>query len=69
MGCDSGKPNEDVSSPNCGDDETLAQLCMCPNKDRVKLFTEGVNELNKWLEKRDKTNQEISYWLSMYMKF
>ena len=62
-----GNINRDVSCPNCGKKETAAHLCLCPNKNMVQLFTEGVDELNTWLEKQDNNNAEISYWLPLYM--
>jgi hypothetical protein len=47
----------------------VAHLCMCPNKDRVKLLTEGVDKLKECMEKQDKIDPEISYWLLLYIKF
>ena len=54
--------------PNCGERETTAYLCMCPNKDRVRLFTESVGGFVEWTEKQDKTNPAISYWLPLYIQ-
>jgi hypothetical protein len=62
-----GNPNGDVGFPNRGEKETTAHLCMCPNEDRVRLFTEGVDELEEWMEKQDKTDPETSYWLPIYI--
>ena len=63
----SGNINRDVSFPNVGKKETAAHLFPFLNEDRVHLFTEGVDELNTWLEKQDNNNAEISYWLPLYM--
>ena len=52
-----GNPNGDVRCPNCGDKETTANLRMCPDKDILTLFTEGVDELEEWTEKQDKAGQ------------
>ena len=61
----SGHINGDVSCPNCDKKETAAHTCLCLNRDRVRLFTEGVVKLKI---KQEKTNTEISCWLPMYMK-
>ena len=34
VGYYSDNPTGDESCPNCGDKETAAHLCMCPNQDR-----------------------------------
>ena len=60
VGYYSGNPNRDVGCSNCVDEETISHLYMCPNEDRVRLFTEGVDKVNKWLEKQYKTSPEIS---------
>ena len=52
-----GNPNGDVS---CPEREEAAHLCMCPNEDRIRLFTESVNDLKGWMKKRGKTDPEIS---------
>ena len=44
-------------------------MCLCPNKDRVRLFTEGVDRLSKWLEGGGKTNLELQYWIPKYIKY
>ena len=69
VGYYSGNPDGNVSRPNCGAKETAAHLCLCPNEDRVRLFTEGVDQLSKWLEGSGKTNLELQYWIPKYMKY
>ena len=61
--------NDDASCPNCGERKEAAHLYLCPNKDRVGLFTESVNNLEGWMKKRNKIGSEISYWLLMYTPF
>lgn len=69
VGYYSGNPDGDVSCPNCGAKETAAHLCLCPNEDRVRLFTEGVDQLSKWLEGGGKTDLELQYWIPNYIKY
>ena len=68
VGYYNGNPNGDLSCPNCREREDASHLCLWPNEDRVRLFTEGINDLEGWMKKRDKTDPEISYWLPMYIK-
>ena len=68
VGYYNGNPNGDLSCPNCGEGEDASHLCLCLNEDRVRLFTESVNNLEGWMKKRGKTDPEISYWLPMYIK-
>lgn len=53
--------NVDVNCPHCGDRETTVHMYMCSNKDRVQVFIDRVDELEEWVEKKNKTNQAISY--------
>ena len=46
-----GNINRDLRCLNYGDKETIAHSCVCPNEDRIRLFTEGMDELNRWIEK------------------
>ena len=50
-----GKFNGDVSCTNGGDKKMAAHLYMCPNKDRVKFFTEGLDNIKEWIKKLDNT--------------
>ena len=51
-----------------GEEGSAAHLCLFPKKYRSQLFIEGVDKLKTWLEKQEKTNTGISYWLPVYMK-
>ena len=68
VGYYNGNPNGDLSCPNCGEREDASHLYLYSNKDRVRLFTESVNNLEGWMKTRGKTDPEISYWLPMYIK-
>ena len=57
----SGNINGGTSCPNCGDQKSAAHLCMFPNGDRVRLFTERVDELNNWLENKTQVIQKIVF--------
>jgi hypothetical protein len=63
----SGESNPDEHCPNCGRRETAAHLMLCPDKDRTRLLLENVDELVKWMEKDEKTDLELAYWIPKYI--
>ena len=53
--------------PKCGRTEMAAHLCLCPSKDRTKLFLESTDELQDWLDQDNKTERELAYWIPKYI--
>ncbi len=63
VGMYSGESDPDKCCPNCGRRETAAHLMLCPDKDRTRLLLENVDKLVKWMEKDEKTDPELAYWI------
>jgi hypothetical protein len=63
----SGDLEPDKRCPNCGSRETAAHLMLCPDEDRTQLLLDSVNELAKWMEKDDKTDPELAFWIPKYI--
>ncbi len=57
----------DKQCPNCGCQETAAHLMLGPNDGRAKLLIENTNDLSQWLERDDKTDAELTYWIPKYI--
>ena len=62
-----GLNGEQAGCPNCGRTETAAHLCLCPDEDRTKLFLESTDELDIWMAKDNKTNNELAFWIPKYI--
>jgi hypothetical protein len=62
-----GTTGQDERCPNCGRRETSTHLLLCPSKDRTQLLIDNVDELEKWLEKDDSTDQDLAYWIPKYI--
>ena len=62
-----GLNGEQSGCPNCGRTETAAHLCLCPDKDRTRLFLESTEELDIWMDKDNKTNDELAFWIPKYI--
>ena len=60
----SGDFDLDERCPNCGRRETAAHLMLCPDEDRMQLFLDNVDKLAEWMEKDDKTDPELAYWIT-----
>ncbi len=67
MGLYSGDPFPDKRCPNCGARETASHLMRCPDRDRMRLLIETMEELEKWMEMDDKTDPELIYWIPKYI--
>jgi hypothetical protein len=67
VGMYSGESDPDEHCPNCGRQVTAAHLMLCPDKDRTRLLLENVDELVKWMEKDEKTDPELAYWIPKYI--
>ena len=58
----------DRRCPNCQQvTETSTHLNKCPEDGRTRLFQEGVQLLEKWLQQDDKTEPELAYWLPKFL--
>ena len=63
----SGEGNPDESCPNCGQKEDAEHLMRCPNADRTRLLKEQAENLREWMEKDDRTDPELGYWIHKYI--
>ena len=63
----SGKRHPDERCPNCGQREIAEHLMLCPDTDRPRLLKEQVEDLQEWLEKDNKTDPELAYWIIKYI--
>ena len=41
----------------------------CPGVGRTRLLKEGVKELEEWMQRDNRTNSEIAFWLPKYILF
>jgi hypothetical protein len=67
VGCYSGDPCADEQCPNCGRQETVMHIMLCPDDDRTKLLIKNVNKLTEWMARDNKTDPEILYWVPKYI--
>ena len=58
---------EQSGCPNCGRTETSAHLCMCPSEGRTKLFLDTTDKLETWLNRDEKTEPELVFWIPKYI--
>ena len=63
----SGDEEADVSCPNCGQEENAANLCVCTNTDRTRLFRENLQDLKVWLNKHGNIEPQLAYWIPKYL--
>ena len=40
---------------------------MCPSEERTKLFLDTTDELEAWLNRDEKTEPELAYWIPKYI--
>ena len=63
----SSEQHPDERCPNCGQREIAEHLMLCPDADRTRLLQEQVENLQEWLEKDNKTDPELAYWIIKYI--
>jgi hypothetical protein len=63
----SGQAYLDERCPNCGRQETVAHLILCSDNCRTRQLTKNTDDLSRWLEKDDKTDPELAYWIPKYI--
>jgi len=60
----------DDRCPNCLlGPERSSHLNLCLDEGRSLLFNDNVDELDNWMIKNEKTDRELRYWLSTYLRF
>ena len=64
----SGELEPDKRCPNCGQREIAEHLMLCPDADRTRLLKEQVDNVQEWLEKDNKTEPELAYWIVKYLQ-
>ncbi len=69
VGYYSGESDPEVGCPCCGEKETAAHLCVCPNEDRTRLLQEMTADLETWMNKHSQTDVEIAYWVPKYILY
>jgi hypothetical protein len=40
---------------------------LCSDNGRTRLLTENTDDLSRWLEKDDKMDPELAYWIPKYI--
>ena len=63
----SGEQDPDEACPNCGQREIAEHLMLCPDQDRTRLLQDQVKDLQEWLEKDNRTEPELAYWVIKYI--